>query len=474
MLWLCIHLPRLAVEVVSRGGSVHGPFVVAAGSGTRQAVAAASPGAEAAGLRPGMTLGAAHALVPGLLVFRRDETAEAAALTRVAAWAGRFTPVVSLAPPREAVLEVAGSVRLFGGLERLMRQAAEGLREIGYTASLAAAPTPLGASLLARVRPGARVTEAAGLERELASVPLHVLDLPPETREALEGLGVRRFGDCLALPRAGMVSRFGDALPRFLDRALGALSDPRERFALPPRFDGRLALHAEVSAAEPLLFAAHRLLMELSGYLEAKGGGAAGFRLTLFHREGRSTSIPVGLSAPGRDPGRLLSLLRERLVGTRVPEAVLAVGLSVEEIVPLAPGNRELWGAPAQERAESWGELLDRLRARLGEEAVRGLAPVAEHRPERAVLLTDPGRRDARGPLLRFGPRPLWLLPHPVPLEREGLTLLAGPERIESGWWDGDDVRRDYFVAEDPGGSRLWVFRTRERARRWYLHGIFG
>jgi protein ImuB len=474
MLWLCIHLPRLSAEVISRGGSVREPFAVVAGKGTRQAVAAASPEAEASGIRPGMTLGAANALVPGLFVFQRDEAAEAAALGRIAAWACRFTPVVSLAPPREALLEVAGSARLFGGLEHLMRQAGEGLRAIGYTAFLAMAPTPLGAALLARIRPGTQVTGTAELGRELASVPLEALELPPETRNALEGLGVRRFGDCLALPRAGLSGRFGDALPRCLDQALGALPDPRERFALPPRFDGHLELHAEVSGGEQLLFAAHRLLLELSGYLEAVGGGAAELRLTLFHRERRNTSIVVGLASPGREPARLLALLRERLAGTRIPEAVLAVGLSVEEIVPVTPANGEFWREPAQERAESWNRLLERLRARLGEDAVRGLAPVADHRPERAFLLTDPRRRDEREPSLRFGPRPLWLLPLPVPLEREGLTLLAGPERIETGWWDGGDVRRDYFVAEDPGGGRLWVFRTREGMRRWYLHGIFG
>ncbi|MGE5248213.1 MAG: Y-family DNA polymerase, partial [Verrucomicrobiota bacterium] len=305
MLWLCIHLPRLSAEVVLRGGIAREPFVMVAGEGGRQVVVAAGPAALAEGLRPGIALSAANALVPGLSVFRRDEAAEAASLTRVAAWAGRFTPVVSLAPPREALLEVAGSVRLFGGLESLMRQAGEGLREIGYTAFLAAAPTPLGASLLARARPGARVTGMAELGRELASVPLECLELPLETRNALEGLGVRRFGDCLALPRAGLARRFGDALPRFLDRALGALSDPRERFVLPPRFDGRLALHAEVFAAEPLLFAARRLLLELSGYLEAVGGGAAELRLTLFHRGERVTPIVVGLSSPGREPGRL-------------------------------------------------------------------------------------------------------------------------------------------------------------------------
>lgn len=474
MLWLCLHLPRFCAEVIARGGAVREPFAVVAGAGARQVVAAPSPRAEAAGLRPGMPLGAARALAPGLSVYRRDEEAESAALRRLAGWAGRFTPVASLAPPREVLLEVAGSARLFGGLENLMRQAGEGVRGIGYTAFLALAPTPLGAALLARARPGMRVTGAADLRRELAAVPLEALDLPPETLRGLEGLGMRTFGDCLALPRAGLARRFGEALPRCLDRALGALPDPRDRFVLPPRFEGRLELHVEVAAAEPLLFAARRLLLELSGYLEARGGGAGGLRLTLFHREGRSTPIEAGLLSPGREPGRLLGLLRERLAGTRVPEPVCAVGLSVEEILPLAPENRNLWEEAAQKNPGNWPELLERLRARLGEGAVRGLAPLAEHRPERASLLTEPFRRDERGPSLRFGPRPLWLLPRPVPLERDEVSLLAGPERIESGWWDGDDVRRDYFVAEDPEGARLWVFREREGRRRWYLHGIFG
>ncbi len=475
MLWLGIHLPRFAAEVVAQGGAVREPFAVVAGEGARQVVAAASPETERSGLQPGMTLGAARALVPGLSAFRRDEAAEREALTRISAWGGRFTPRVAVVPPQEAVLEVAGSARLFGGLGSLMRQAGEGLRSIGYTASLALAPTPLGASFLARARPGARVTDAARLERALAPVPIAVLELPPDTRQALEGVGVRCIGDCLALPRAGFSRRFGEELLRCLDRALGRLPDPREFFVPPPRFEGFLALHAEVVAAEPLLFAARRLVLELSGYLEARGGGAGGLRLTLYHREGRSTPLEVGLLAPGREPGRLVSLLRERLAGTRIPEPVSAVGLTVEEIVPLAPGNGELWKEPARERAQGFRELLERLRARLGEDAVRGLAPVGEHRPERAFLLTEADRPDGRGNQDpgRFGLRPLWLLPRPAPLAREDITLLAGPERIESGWWDGDDVRRDYFVAQDRRGARLWVFRTRDGRRRWYLHGIF-
>ena len=77
--------------------------------------------------------------------------------------------------------------------------------------------------------------------------------------------------------------------------------------------------------------------------------------------------------------------------------------------------------------------------------------------------------------------RPLWLLAHPRPLEEiagapcyDGrLSLLAGPERIESGWWDGNDVARDYFVASNPAEALLWIYRERGPRGRWYLHGFF-
>ena len=76
----------------------------------------------------------------------------------------------------------------------------------------------------------------------------------------------------------------------------------------------------------------------------------------------------------------------------------------------------------------------------------------------------------------------MWLLAEPRVLEAQRgrprhhgpLELLAGPERIESGWWDGDDVRRDYYVARDSSGARLWIYREWAGAKSWFLHGIFG
>ena len=402
-----------------------------------------------------------------------DEMSEGAALARLAGWAGRFTPIVSLVPPRELLLEVEGSLRLLGGADRLVELVEEGLKDLEYAFATALAPTPLAATLLARGRPGTRLTDRGRLEHELAHVPLGALDLAPETSAALRGIGAGTFGDCLKLPRAGLARRVGSDLLRTLDRALGRVPDPREPFVPPPRYAGALALPAAVTFVEPLLFVARRLLLEMEGYLEARGAGAAALRWTLCHHGGRSTRIDVGLASPARDPGRLLKLLQERLERTRLAEPVEGVELAVEEILPLVPANLDLWRARAAASGHAWPELLDRLRARLGAGAVQGLRLASDHRPERAFVRTDPTRDDHPDQPLQLGPRPLWLLAAPAPLE-PNVTLVSGPERIETGWWDGGDVQRDYFVAEDRAGLRLWVYRERGDGRRWFLHGIFG
>jgi protein ImuB len=147
-------------------------------------------------------------------------------------------------------------------------------------------------------------------------------------------------------------------------------------------------------------------------------------------------------------------------------------------------------------------QLVERLRARLGAEAVHGLCLVAEHRPEAAQIHAGLAA-ELDGDILRFSspipgasaalrkkgdgsavarfPRPVWLLAEPQPLGGDGqpcyegpLEIGEGPERIESGWWDGRDVRRDYYVARNPAGVRLWIFRERSGRGGWFLHGVFG
>ena len=77
-------------------------------------------------------------------------------------------------------------------------------------------------------------------------------------------------------------------------------------------------------------------------------------------------------------------------------------------------------------------------------------------------------------------PRPLWLLDEAQPLggvlETKPWILRDGPERIESGWWDGRDFRRDYFVAENPrerSGLDLSRSPYGTDDGEWFLHGYF-
>jgi protein ImuB len=65
-------------------------------------------------------------------------------------------------------------------------------------------------------------------------------------------------------------------------------------------------------------------------------------------------------------------------------------------------------------------------------------------------------------------------------LEGQPLRLLAGPERIEAGWWDGPAAARDYFIAGTPAGVLVWIYRHRlpqaqaEAESGWVLQGWFG
>ena len=239
-----------------------------------------------------------------------------------------------------------------------------------------------------------------------------------------------------------------------------------------------MVLPAEVPDIEGLLFPVRRLLLELTGYLVAVEGGIQHFRLGLVHPDHALTQVLLGLAAPSRDLPHLFELVRQRLERTLLPAPVEQVELRADEVIPLAPQEQDLFLRRTQSEGD-WHRLVDRLSARLGPDAVSGMCLVADHRPERAWSYTKPGvSSEGRFP----GNRPLWLLAEPRPLnEREGqpcfgglLQLQQGPERVESGWWDGDDVVRDYYVAENRQGERLWIFRGRDGKSGWFLHGIFG
>jgi protein ImuB len=428
-----------------------------------------------------MRLSAAFALLPRLKALERSAVREHRAITAVAAWLQQFSPLVSLEAADVLVVEIRGSLRLFGDHEALRKRVITGLEALGYTVHTGLAPTVLAATWLARARCAAPVLELAALPGRLSALPLACLDWPQAVQERLAGIGAHTLGDCLRLPRDGLARRLGSSYVDLLDRALGRQADPRQSLALPETFRSTLELAWEVEEVRDLGPWVERLLREMQAFLRARQAGVEQLELLLIHPDRPPTRMRLGLARLARDAARPGALLQEKLDRLELPAPVIAMTLRASSLQPLGERDADLFPGPAGGDAgsEELSGLLERLRARLGEEAVHGVGLVREHRPEAAWRRNEPGQASAAHPPRL---RPMWLLAAPYALEIsagypcwEGrLRLESGPERIETGWWDGRPVARDYFVAANPAGIRLWIYRERGTRRAWFLHGIFG
>jgi protein ImuB len=419
-----------------------------------------------------------------------SEPDPAGKLQRLALRAQRYTPRVSLEPPDGLLLEVKGSLHLFAGVAGLREAVGCECRGLGMASVLAFAPTPLAALIIARAGKPLAVLNPGQLTGSLAPLPLATLRWPEEILARLARMGVHTIGAALRLPRAGFARRFGVARLATLDALTGRTPDPRRAFQPRVRFRRRHELTCELEEHQAILAALAPLFAELGAFLTARQCGVLELECSLVHRHSPPTRCRMRLAAPVADVHRLAELLGERLGAIRLPEPVRSCELRSDALVLHRPDCPHLWqpGEHGGGGVREASGLIERLRARLGDDAVYGLTLLEGHRPERAWGRTSPPTcAQARHAIATRLPwpasrRPLWLLPAPLSLPvRDGLPrwrgplrLIGDPERIETGWWDGEEIARDYYTAADLHGVLLWVFREREAPHGWYLHGVFG
>ena len=501
--WLAICLPALPLQLAARAMPFAGPLAITEGPSERPLIAFCNEPAGAAGIAPSMKLAAAQALVHRLTAVPRNPDHERDALQELACWAYQFSAQVTIRTGTSSsglVLETGGSERLFGGRSELHRRIRRELGSLGYQAAFGHATTPGAAWLIGTARASglpARDAQTDGqLYAALASLPLATLEWDADTSGLLQALGLTTIGQLLGLPRDAFARRFGAERLDQLDRALALQPDPQPSFSPPERFAARIELPADVTQSAQLMFPAHRLLRSLEGFLRGRNAGAAELMFTAHHNPrgahaAAATRIALALAAPEHDAGRLAKLLSERLTRVSLPAPAVELSLAVERLAPFQALNASLL-PPSQDSVRNgldWLQLAETLHARLGSERVFQLQAVDDHRPEHAIrivpLATERGSaRTAALPCAQQ--RPLMILPAPQLLpqhdEHPGyggrLALLAGPERIEAGWWDFGDphrptVHRDYFVARNERGQTLWIYRELKQPRRWFLHGFF-
>jgi protein ImuB len=495
MLWACLRFPQLALDAIRVDVGAPDkprPFAVIDGPLQRRHVVLANAAARNAGVRSGQPLAAAQTLCPRLSTAPRDETAERLALESIAAFAYRFSAEVSIAAPDTIFLEIGASLSLFGGIVALERQLRLEIATFEFAFQLAAAPTAAGARVLAAHADGIVIPAMPILESALGMVPLAASGLDDKTIHALYGMGFRTLRDLFRLPRAELARRIGEESIDHLDCMRGLAAEALLRYRPPDRFERRLEFPFGIESHGALAFPLQRLIRDFARFLIARDGGVQRFALILGHERGATTRIEIGLLAPRRDASVLFELARARLENIQLPAPVHALTLRADDLPPLCPLHSDLFDSNRREQLD-WPALAERLRARLGDESLHGLCCVADHRPGRAWRFVAPVEDPPRAPAgkghreistraqrsasnniaIATAIRPFWLLKRPIVLRTQPTRLLAGPERIESGWWDDHDKRRDYYVIETNLGERGWAFVPAGSTANWTLHGWF-
>lgn len=477
-LWICVHLSRLSLDVLQASWPTEAIVVL-----EQECAIALSPHAAELGVQPGMRRGTISTLAPQVVMrerlpARETDTRDGAALALL-----QYTPELALADEDSLLLDVAASLRLFGGPRKLCRRIRATIAALGLHARLGMAPTATGAWLMARRR--RRVLRMAPLTRHLADMPCAWLPAARPHLEWFDGLGCRTLGALRALPRAGLQRRCGKPLLKALDAAHGDVPDLFDWVVAPAAFSRRVELLARIEHAEAALLVARHLVEQLCGWLAAQQRAVARITLVLEHERGRHavppTLVEIALAEPAWQPEHLVRLLRERLGRLELTASVIQIGLDAPDSVPFAPPSDSLFpepgGTPADRR-----RLVELLTARLGVDQVVQAAARADHRPEVANHWAPVAEHPPALPDAPPADRPFWLMDPPIPLVvRDNRPLygsplyrVRGPERIESGWWDGP-ASRDYYVYEDRDATRYWLFQDRSMGGiKWFLHGIFG
>ena len=422
-------------------------------------------------------------------------------------WALQFTPMVCRGDwPEHLLLEVQASLRLWGGLDQLCQTIERSYQSWEQPIDLALGHTPKAADWTARWR--SQETDPQPCFQPLASLAPLPLSCIPQAQPhlaVLSRMGLYHLGSLLKLPRAGVNKRFGPALLQAIDAALGQRPDPRQAIVPTARFSQSLELpitSAHHISQSLLLQASEKLLVHATAWLRAQQAGSRCFVFS-FQTSSRQAApsglqLTVELAQPTADLLQVLRCLQIQLEQHRFETSIESIGLQIDQVESHQALCVDFFSGPNQHN-EQLQDLLSRLSQRLGpdqilvprlqdthapEQACHWLPWQSWHtsahrsgKPGRSNQFNTPEASDWRSP--GQPARPLWLVDPPQALRRQGhrpcldqpLQLKAGPERIETHWWE-QPIQRDYFIAQTHDQQLVWIFRNPDH--QWFLHGYFG
>ena len=545
---LSLWFPRLGAERLIRAARLDPglPLAVVAEQSNMQVISSLNPAAEQAGLFLGQPVRDAHAMCAALRTYGRNAPAEAHFLTALRRWAGKFSPWVAIEAPDALVIDLTGCAHLFGGESELLDVVEMDCADMGLSLRCGIADSLGAAWALARyagqgpeaTRNGdsidqeARATRArAGKRRHwtkggaapptkleanttltriaapgqsysaLSPLPVAALRLEADTAQQLARLGLRRVGDLLGQPRAALARRFGKGLVLRLDQAMGSAPEPVSPARVPDHFAVRLTLPEPIGLKADVMAGIDRLLPRLCEKLRERGRGARALRFEAHRTDQQAEVILLTLARATQDPARIRPLLEMKAEDLDAGFGIDMLRVEVTQSEALherrSVGHFEAGQAVKERLAGNTAldDLMGKLGARIGLEAITRRGPGASHIPEKSALTlaaawSEPARNwpapPAPRPLQIWRPEVVQAPNTPLPPDQfrwrgRNWTLAEarGPERIAPEWWlDDPEWRsgaRDYWVVVTKAGHRLWLFYAHGAAMTagWFCHGEF-
>ncbi|MDR9782118.1 Y-family DNA polymerase [Rhizobium redzepovicii] len=496
-----IYFPDLPTDRIRRADPaipVEEAIAVISKSGSKRWVSAADPAARKAGVHVGMPAAKAQALFQGLRMIDADAAADAAALDRITMWAlSQYSPIVAVDPPDGIVMDTEGADHLQGGEERMLTSIANRFRAKGLTARVAIAETWGAANACARAISRETVIVPRGeTVRAVEKLPLSLLRLPEKIVGDLRTLGLKTIGELAKTPRAPLTLRFGPEVGRRLDQMFGRTPEPIDPIRTAELVEVSRAFAEPIGAAETINKYVARLVVQLVDELQRRGLGVRRADLIVETVDGTRQAIRAGTAKPARDVAWLTKLFKDRTEKIEPGFGIEKMTLVAVMAEPLEEAQKS--SSLVEDEVVDLTPLID-IYGNRGQRVYR-VAPVASDVPERSVQRIGAASDPIEAAWVNHWRRPVRLLARPEQVEvmallpdhppvwimwrgkRRKVKNADGPERIFGEWWERNSEMaavRDYFVIEDEGGERLWIFRsgdgvdTETGSHKWFVHGVF-
>ncbi|AOT09314.1 Y-family DNA polymerase [Pseudoalteromonas luteoviolacea] len=469
MLWLYLHFPQLQLDGLLAQDALMPPTIIV--SSKKHVVVQLNDAARQLGINIGMGLGTAAAMNTSLSVYEFKERNEQQRIQELAQCLYLDTAEIHISAPNGLLLKVSNMLPLHPNLAhywkviqtRLMSQQVYYHFGLGYS--------PLAAQLLAQAAFDKIDEDKATLSAEVGKLPIGSLAFSERRKQQLQRVGVKTVQSLLDIPLVELGKRFDTELVHYVGRLQGKLHHPVEFYQPPQIFQRDITLLFELENLSYLTKPLYKLLQQLEEFLKSRDKLTHEIALTLVQRDTEAIVLKVGSSQGEYRAQKWQDLCHLVLERTQLSAPLQAITLRVDKFCEPSNHNDDLFSEPIGTMSRA--DLLSVLRAKLGEGAIHGIQTMPDARPEYAtnhceprLQCSKPSVTEKSAPLLR----PNFLLAQIQPLHNK-VMLLQGPERISTGWWDGHEIERDYFIAQDEQFRRLWIFKDRQQ--RWFIHGIF-